>query len=491
MHTSFFSYNVTRPYPFRWFTPVIVVGGILAAALVSFINFASTGFELVATSSNNPNATVDDPYRYGGIRWPSYFIDKTRATCAPATLPLNTLIYTKNNALAYTLRRVWRVKNSGTEEAMGSLVYLNNKLQNCNVTQVQIEVLGRYTQSQLNLAVSHAGLMVSALARCTVNIDTSQTESAQGPTFLEIQGKYQIVHPEINTFLSVEATKPPSLYWGETMLSAYWLLTAKAYVDGAEGNGWGKQDLYNAAIILKRQAKTDNGTAEEVMSNDFFRVECYVEQGYCGPHDIQSLARGDSKKPFEHPYPNIWNRVNILGKAMWFTVMTDLGFNDTTVPNMLVYPNLLANLTANLTSEMRWWKWAREEADMRGVDFKINVPMDTGLASESFDPSRIPHSLLGATPAFLSTNYICQVPQTKSPGILFISILVADLVLLQAVWLVFRFIVDTVSQRKYPSMRYCAGCCAENIELVGTRESSSTTALVHPSNSRGPQAGED
>jgi len=159
------------------------------------------------------------------------------------------------------------------------------------------------------------------------------------------------------------------------------------------------------------------------------------------------------------------------------------------VPNMLVYPDLLANLTANLTDEIRWWKWARDDAQNRGVDFKINVAMDQGLALESFDPSRVPQPLLGASPGFLSTNYICQVPRTKSAGMLFVSILVADLVLLQAVWLLFRFVVDTISQQKYPPMRYCAGC-SEDTELMERRNSSSTAALIHPSSPRGSPVGE-
>ncbi|KAK8100243.1 hypothetical protein PG999_010617 [Apiospora kogelbergensis] len=483
MHRSFFSYNVTRPYPFRWFTPTVVVGAIIAAALISFINFASAGYELVATSSNNPNATIDNSSQYGGVRWPAYFIQKTQATCAPATLPLGTLVYTTNNALAYTLNSVWRFKDNGRRENLGSLVYLNNNLQNCSMSQVRIELSGRYKQSQLILATTHIGILVSALVTCTVDIDTSHAESAaQGPTYFELDAKYELIHPKTRTFLSRNATKSPSLYWGESLLSAYLLLTAKAYVDGAKDKDWYNDDVYDAAIILTRQAQTGNGTREETMTNNFFHVECYTEHGYCKPHDMPSLLRGGSARWFEYPYPNIWNRVDILGKAMWFTVLTDLGFNKSTVPNMFVYPDLLANLTANLTNEAHWWKTAREDANKKKYDFKVNMQMDSGLALASFDRNQTPQAPLGAAPAFLSTNYICQVPQTKSPGILFISIFVADLVLLQAVWLVFRLIVDTVSQRRYPSMGYCSGC-TENIELVGVgvTDSSSTAALIPPS----------
>ncbi|KAK7931339.1 hypothetical protein PG985_002051 [Apiospora marii] len=476
MYHSAFSYNLTRPYPFRWFTPVVVIGGIIITVLVSFFNFASNGYELVATSSNDPNATVNDPSQHGGIKWPSYFIGNSRATCAPATLPLKTLIYTQNNAISYTLTSVWRAKDDGTAAGLGSLVYHNNMLQNCNVTKVSIDITGMYTQSVKDLAVSHAGVLATALATCSVDIDTSQARPAQGPTYFELSGTYRLVNPEVKTFLSRNATTATSLYWGESMLNMYWMLTAKAYIDSAEPTR--PDGTFSAAITLKRRSTADNGTEEEVMDDDFFYVECYTENSFCEPHNITSLSSlKDEKEPW-HPYPRIWNRVNLLGKAMWFTVMTDLGRNESDVPNMLTHPNLLANLTANLTKEVEWWKVIQAANEPpQSIDPRVHTYPDPNLALKSFDPTQTTQPSLGATPAFLSTNYICQVPRTKAPGTLFFSILVADLVLLQAVWVAFRFVVDMVSQRKYPAMRYCARC-TDGVELAEVGQLRSATSLV-------------
>ncbi|KAK8053788.1 hypothetical protein PG996_013089 [Apiospora saccharicola] len=411
MYRSSFSYNVTRPYPFKWFTPVAVIGGIIITVLVSFFNFASNGYELVATSSNDPNATVSDPSQHGGIQWPSYFVGNTRATCAPATLPLNTLIYTQSSAIGYTLRNVWRIKDDGTQANLGSLVYHNNMLQNCNVTEVSIDITGNGTQSAKDTAVSHAGLLINALASCSVNIDTLQTKLAQGPTYFELRGSYKLVNPEVKTFLSRDATKSTSLYWGESMLHMYWMLVAKAYIDSVAE--WHEDATYNA-------------------------------------------------------------------------VMTDLGRNKSNVPNMLTHPNLLANLTANLTKEVEWWEAIQTANEPpQSIDPGVHLTPDSGLALKSFDPTQTSQSNLGATPAFLSSNYICQVPRTKSPGALFFSILVADLVILQSVWVAFRFVVDTVSQRKDPALRYCAGCTTntreednytEGMELMGSRGRRSNSA---------------
>jgi hypothetical protein len=47
MHKSIFSYNLSRPYPYPWFTWVVVIGGVLATALFSVVNLAADGYELV------------------------------------------------------------------------------------------------------------------------------------------------------------------------------------------------------------------------------------------------------------------------------------------------------------------------------------------------------------------------------------------------------------------------------------------------------------
>lgn len=38
-HTSIFSYSLSRPFPFRWFTPGGTVGAIVFTALFSFLKF--------------------------------------------------------------------------------------------------------------------------------------------------------------------------------------------------------------------------------------------------------------------------------------------------------------------------------------------------------------------------------------------------------------------------------------------------------------------
>ncbi|KAI0123610.1 hypothetical protein BJ170DRAFT_686870 [Xylariales sp. AK1849] len=478
MHSSAFSYSVTRQYPFKWFTPVVIIGGIIVTALISFVNVATSGYELVATASNHPNRTAVDPTWYGNIKWPSYFIGNTRASCAPATFPLKTEIFTNNHVIPYTISNVWRWTGDGAKVNLGSLVYQHNVLQNCNVTRVTIQVLGREDQSIDATAISRVGLALTTSASCSVDVDTSQTDAARGPTFFELTGTYNLLDAGTPRFLLRNATEKGSLYWGESLIRMYWMVLAKAYYDGAVGTTAGNTTAYKAAITLERRSEAATGTKEEVMDDDFFKVSCFTEDSFCGNDSITWLAEGHKQWD---PYPGIWLPASTLGKAMWFAVMTDLGRNDSAVPNMLTYPDLLENLSQNLTNEVQYWE-SRRLANNNSTT-GVHLQPNPGLALESFNPSKSPQPRLGASPAYLATNYICQVPQAKQAGTLFLSVLVADLVLLQAIWLVFRFIVDGVLQRRYPAMRYCEGC-------YKIKEQDATKLSMDPDEaSRGLQSG--
>ncbi len=54
-HASFFSYNLARPYPYKWFTPATLAGGLVTAAFISVFNVAALGYQLQA------DYTISDP----------------------------------------------------------------------------------------------------------------------------------------------------------------------------------------------------------------------------------------------------------------------------------------------------------------------------------------------------------------------------------------------------------------------------------------------
>ncbi|KAJ8125189.1 hypothetical protein O1611_g8452 [Lasiodiplodia mahajangana] len=351
-----FSYTLSREYPYNWVTPVVILGGIVAITLVTIINFATLGFDLVATSTNNPNETIANANPFGKHGLLSRLAQGVTASCTSTTLPIGTQIFSTNYAIPYTLSSVWRENDDNTQENLGSLIYLNQPI-NCTVTQVIIRVLGKYTQSPLLTARTRVGLQLETYATCSVHIDVSRSDTTDRPTYFELRGSYNLLDETIPHFLLKDKDKRASLYWGQSLLSVYSLITSHAYYVGASDFTWGQNGTYNAYIGLTRASDATPGSAEEVMSDEFFHVDCYTEANFCGNHSIPWLSQGKGVDGHAYdPYANIWSSVDVLGKAMWFTVMTDLGQNDTAIPNMLVYPDLLVNLTSNLTNEANFFE---------------------------------------------------------------------------------------------------------------------------------------
>jgi hypothetical protein len=61
-------------------------------------------------------------------------------------------------------------------------------------------------------------------------------------------------------------------------------------------------------------------------------------------------------------------------------------------------------------------------------------------------------------PAYISTQYLCNVPKMKSTASLIFSVVIADLVFLQALWTLLNWAVTTHLQRVNPEAMYCRGC---------------------------------
>jgi hypothetical protein len=438
MYESFFSYPVGRQYPYRWFTPTVIVGGIVLAALVSFDNVIASGYELAAMSTNNPNETIAHPRWYGSINWPSIFTDKVQATCAASIFNLNSQVFTNNGVFAYTLQKIWRKKGNDTIVKLGSLVYLNNPLRDCNVTSVNILIPSRDSRDNLLNARSNPGVVLEAYAQCSIDVDTSLTDDMNGPTYFELVATFDAVNRDVGYFISSNKTTQASLYWGQSLLQLYWRVFARNYKLAA--NGTVKDGLYHATIILTRNSTAKVGTAAEVESLEFFHVECFTEHSYCNKKSVPRLMQIHTGSD---PYPSIWKSVDVLGKAMWFSVLTDLGRNQSAVPNMLVEPRLLANLTSNFTSE---------------YNGSISSSFHKGLAQAPFDPNATPLPNLNATQATLITNYVCQVPRMKSAGRLFSTVLQANLVYLQNAYALFVFIISYLLYHRNPDVNYCDGC---------------------------------
>jgi len=100
-HLPSFHYNLSRAYPYKWFTWLTIVGGVLLVVLFSAINIAAVGYRLEVSMTSDPNTTLSQK------SWtkspPFSWFDKTVPTCEPQNLPIGLRFFTNQLGLQYTL----------------------------------------------------------------------------------------------------------------------------------------------------------------------------------------------------------------------------------------------------------------------------------------------------------------------------------------------------------------------------------------------------
>ncbi|KAA6408586.1 MAG: hypothetical protein FRX48_07668 [Lasallia pustulata] len=124
--SSIFSYSLS------------LVGGIIALVLFSLLNYVSSGFQQTVQYVTDPNKTISDNQWLN--KWPSYFTSQIRPTCQPLDFDVNTDIFTNQTGLIYTLTNVWQRPDNGTGALSSSLTYLNNRIQNCVINTIQVDL---------------------------------------------------------------------------------------------------------------------------------------------------------------------------------------------------------------------------------------------------------------------------------------------------------------------------------------------------------------
>jgi hypothetical protein len=152
--------------------------------------------------------------------------------------------------------------------------------------------------------------------------------------------------------------------------------------------------------------------------------------------------------------PNIWPLVDRLAKSFESTILTDLG-------QVKAKPNVLidAELLQRYTSEFARWDSLRDPY-WRGTP-----------ARADFQTLRHTTGPLVVRPSTLAINYLCQIPKRKPVADLLISVLVADLVFLQALWLLFTLGIGYWLKSRDERSEYCLGCAGRLDQTLENGES--------------------
>ena len=169
-------------------------------------------------------------------------------------------------------------------------------------------------------------------------------------------------------------------------------------------------------------------------------------------------------------WPDIWYYADAFAKVAYSTALTDLGQNKPDV-NIAINPTLLQEYSSKFKESF----WQPNET------YRLITNARPGPATDDYDTLKATTGPLGTTPSVISTQYLCTVPQRKSGGNLFVSILVADIVFLQVIWKLFTMIVDWTALKRVTGAEHCEGCRLPIDEQVGAVSSSAYKRLTESS----------
>ena len=83
-------------------------------------------------------------------------------------------------------------------------------------------------------------------------------------------------------------------------------------------------------------------------------------------------------------------------------------------------------------------------------------------------------------PSTISAEYLCQVPVRKPWGSLLVSVLVADIVFLQVLWTVLKWVVTLMVERGQEDANYCLGCAQKTQHDMYEMVPAASTTVAKP-----------
>ena len=450
---SYFSYSITKPYPSRWFDFFALASSAILLVVFTIVNLVTDGYTLVNQSSFNPNATVKDGPFF--MSWPSFFTEKVLPSCQDIDFPVNGQFWTNQSGLLYTLTGVWS-EDTGAAP-LPSLTYANNPLGACSIDRIQMD-FENFNRPMNEVERLPWGIDVRAFVTCELS-------GPLGATHINASVDYNFVTtftmPGVSTFISQNETERPSLYWAESLLSAYYTNTSFSMSNAdTYWKDHGNQTFTSGVLYYQRNPSVTN-----ISSLDFFQVgwEFFAQDitavnagnfMYSKPNTTQNFVDSES-------LPNIWFPADRLAKSMYSAVLTDLGQVGTpTISNVLTDATTLQEYSLDLAYINST------------VPPNLESPypaqlVQTGPATTDYLSTLPPGSTpdLGITHSVISARYLCQVPRRKPKASLILSILNADLVFLQATWWVVLLVIAKFWLSKKDENNYCEGCRRKTIPL--------------------------
>lgn len=437
MFTSWFHYPITRPYPFRWFTPVVIVGGIVFTVFFSILNFGSYGFQLRTIYTGDPNTTVEEAQSKWYFRSPFNWGDQIRISCEAASLPVGSSFLTSNLGLRYELTGV-----SG--DVTGSAPYLNNTLEDCVIDRIEIYLHKADLSTPPGNWPSWDDSSSSATGHC--NISNNDNGVPTQLTFTTTLTNTGLLDWVVNS----DPISHASLWWGSRLLNMYYYGTLQTMAR-VEGN----PNPFMKGLLSYWPQSIDSN-ADETFQLIYYVL---VENGVV-------INSGGGAQTFDQLRDNYFQSPMMEGlqfaKMMRALVEVDFGINHPTNP--LLNDALLQEAIASVGDPNREAGGVLNDTGkpeyLNGLNWPGTIPDASNLTwiNETYSLFAPVMGKLGTKNATIITQYACNVPEAKSTGTLLLAILLANIVFLQALWKILNVVAEAMVEKKDIHGDWCAGC---------------------------------
>lgn len=464
MYSSWFSYRLTKPYPFVWFTPVLITGTIIFAILFSFVNLAADGYYLTTVYTTSPNETLAKEYWFNKAPW--NWGNKLNPSCQPQNIPIGFEFFTTNLGLSYLLESVTQYQPARQETVhLASLTYLNQTLEACTVDSVTI-TLKKADQSKNGYGRwwSWDDSNANAVAHCVLSTAVGQVNA----TF---STQYNAGPKEYDYVVSNDYKGYSSMWWGTRLLDLYWASILKEMGLALFPNS---DDFYDAANGTSTPEWTKGQIVFTPNKTDDIRAYEFFDLSYF-------LLAADSTI-YNEVFNNsiLYNNIDGLtytgpltegltwAKVMYSMIMTDLG--QTKLPNLLQNEGLLQWALQYPDDQVRQSEdleaWYSYPCDYCDEDWPNWGAVAAPNANSTLDDQQVPMNQsytafkdlmgpLGTKPTTIFNQYACSVPLRKQTGSLILAVVIADLVFLQVFWVLLSWIAGLIVTRQDPSAMSC------------------------------------
>jgi hypothetical protein len=434
-----FDYPISRPYPFRFYTAFVIISFLIATILLSLFNTIVVGYDLRVSYSTTPNATMAqkmwyDKPGFGGIK-------KLSSSCEPKEFGVQQDFNTDKNGFIYTLNNIRNAEVTGDLPAP-SMLYLNNALEDCAINYIKIEMMKEMGRTAQQVAWQRFGPQLLAAVSCSIT-------NMQGRMRFNFTTEYDLVPPNANKrydltnggkdqwayaaqqnlfqFVVSNNTNDPAMWWAESLMSYSWLDTAlkMEQANDAEDSEEGKKWQSGSINFWP------SGNTTDISSGSFFNIIWYFLQDsgsiyYSGAKPVEIHAS------FSSPLDQMLYSADTLAKSFYSAISADLGIVNG--PNILMNEETLQSFTGNYSN----------------IEF---VLVSAGPAGDSYEALKAVTGKPKVVPSTIFTTYLCQTPERKLTTALIVSVLLANLVLLRALWSIMTFVAVHIVEARDPKGR--------------------------------------